>query len=49
MDTSGEDPTNAAVNGITLPSDLTVFVIAAVCVLIIAFISAFEGLKGKLN
>lgn len=46
MSSSGEDPTAVAVNGITLPSDLTVFVIAAVCVLIVAFISAFEGLKG---
>jgi hypothetical protein len=36
-----------AVNGITLPSDLSVFVIAAVGVLIVAFVSAFEGLKGE--
>ena len=32
---------------ISLPSDLTVFVIASICVLCIAFISAFEGLKGE--
>jgi hypothetical protein len=32
---------------VSLPSDLTVFVIASVCVLIVAFISAFEGLKGE--
>ena len=33
--------------GMSLPSDLTVFVIASVCVLCIAFFSAFEGLKGE--
>lgn len=38
---------SGAVSGMSLPSDLTVFVIASVCVLCVAFISAFEGLKGR--
>lgn len=60
MNTSGEDAAAVGAlidpsselsgdGGLSLPSDLTVFVVASMCVLSVAFISAFEGLKVDFN